>query len=118
MSNRLRSFEDRRDRIITGTDASHEELLARIGRDYYLHNHSKVDIARRFGISRFQVARYLEEARALGIVRIDVRFPEAVSGPDPQQLAAELGVGRVRISPTALMTAAPGRPSAGVRPGS
>lgn len=100
MSNRLRSFEDRRGRIITGTDASHEELLARIGSDYYLHNHSKVDIARRFGISRFQVARYLEEARALGIVRIDVRFPEAVSGPDPQQLAAELGVGRVRISPT------------------
>lgn len=100
MSNRLRSFEDRRGRIITDTDASHEELLARIGRDYYLHNHSKVDIARRFGISRFQVARYLEEARALGIVRIDIRFPASVAGLDPQQLAVELGVERLRISPT------------------
>jgi len=74
--------------------------LARIGRDYYLNNHSKVDIARDYGISRFQVARHLEEARALGIVRIDVRFPEAAADLAPARLAATLGVDQVRISPT------------------
>lgn len=75
-------------------------MLARIGRDYYLSNHSKVEIARSYGISRFQVARYLEEARALGIVHIDVRFPAAAVDLEPARLAATLGVGHVRISPT------------------
>lgn len=83
-----------------GSGTSHEELLARICRDYYLSNHSKVDIARSYGISRFQVARHLEEARALGIVRIDVRFPAAAVDLEPARLAASLGVERVRISPT------------------
>lgn len=59
-----------------------------------------MDIARDYGISRFQVARYLDEARALGIVRIDVRFPEAAAELAPDRLAAALGVQRVRISPT------------------
>ncbi|MBD7994758.1 Cro/Cl family transcriptional regulator [Arthrobacter sp. Sa2CUA1] len=85
---------------MTGPGTSHEELLARIGRDYYLSNHSKVEIARNYGLSRFQVARYLDEARALGIVNIDVRFPEAATDLDPASLAAALGVDRVRITPT------------------
>lgn len=93
-------FKEQADCIISGSGASHEELLARIGRDYYLSNHSKVEIARCYGISRFQVARYLDEARALGIVRIDVRFPAAPAEPEPARLAASLGVGHVRISPT------------------
>ncbi|MER1994964.1 MAG: sugar-binding domain-containing protein [Arthrobacter sp.] len=59
-----------------------------------------MEIARDYGISRFQVARYLDEARALGIVRIDVRFPEAAADLAPARLAAALGVEQVRISPT------------------
>lgn len=59
-----------------------------------------MDIARNYGISRFQVARLLDEARALGIVRIDVRFPEAAADLAPARLAESLGVERVRISPT------------------
>ncbi|WP_115788340.1 sugar-binding transcriptional regulator [Arthrobacter silvisoli] len=54
---------------------SHRELLAHVGRDYYLENMPKVDIASRYNISRFQVARLLEEARATGIVDIVVHFP-------------------------------------------
>ncbi|MCC3298219.1 sugar-binding transcriptional regulator [Arthrobacter caoxuetaonis] len=94
------SFGNRQGRIITGTGRSHEELLARIGRDYYVHNHSKVEIARSYGISRFQVARYLDEARALGIVHIDVRFPSTATDLDPARLASSLGVEHVRITPT------------------
>ncbi|WP_318241989.1 sugar-binding transcriptional regulator [Arthrobacter gallicola] len=59
-----------------------------------------MEIARNYGLSRFQVARYLDEARALGIVNIDVRFPEAATDLDPASLAAALGVDRVRITPT------------------
>lgn len=86
--------------VIAATDWSHEELLARIGRDYYLLHHSKVEIARAYGISRFQVARHLEEALALGIVHIDVHFPAPGSGVEPGRLADILGVEHVRITPT------------------
>ncbi|CEA07353.1 Transcriptional regulator LsrR [Arthrobacter saudimassiliensis] len=84
---------------ITAPHGSHEELLARIGRDYYLRNRSKVEIAREHGLSRFQVARLLEEARALGIVRIEVSFPDAV--PPQDELQAALGVSRLVIVPAA-----------------
>ena len=100
MSNTESLIREQAGCIITEPGASHEELLARIGRDYYLSNHSKVEIARTYGISRFQVARYLDEARALGIVRIDVRFPAAAADLEPDRLATALGVGRVLITPT------------------
>ncbi|MGW9405777.1 sugar-binding transcriptional regulator [Arthrobacter sp. NPDC055585] len=59
-----------------------------------------MEIAKDYGISRFQVARHLDEARALGIVRIDIRFPEAAADLAPARLAASLGVEQVHISPT------------------
>ena len=37
--------------------------LAAIARDFYLDGKSKIDIAESYGISRFKVARLLEEAR-------------------------------------------------------
>lgn len=76
---------------------SHEELLARIGRDYYLDNKSKVEIASAYDISRFQVARYLDEARAAGIVKIEVRFPGSGPHADASRLAGLLGVKRVVV---------------------
>lgn len=80
---------------MTVIQRDHEELLALIGKDYYLDNLSKVDIAQRYGISRFQVARYLDEAREEGIVHIEVRFPGLVETVDPDQLAKRLGISRV-----------------------
>jgi DNA-binding transcriptional regulator LsrR (DeoR family) len=80
---------------------SHEELLALIGRDYYLDNRSKVEIATAYGISRFQVARYLDEARAAGIVKIEVHFPNSGPPTDASQLAGLLGIKRVVVVRTA-----------------
>ncbi|WP_426997459.1 sugar-binding transcriptional regulator [Pseudarthrobacter sp. N5] len=79
------------------SETSHEELLARIGKEYYLDNRSKVEIATSHGISRFQVARYLDEARAAGIVKIEVHFPNSPVSTDASQLAALLGVRRVVV---------------------
>ena len=41
--------------------------LAAIARDFYLDGKSKIEIAESYGISRFKVARLLEEARAAGV---------------------------------------------------
>lgn len=47
-------------------------LTATVARRYYLQGKSKVEIAEELGLSRFQVARMLEEAKASGLVRIEV----------------------------------------------
>ncbi|WP_434616252.1 sugar-binding transcriptional regulator [Arthrobacter sp. A5] len=80
---------------------THEELLALIGRDYYLGNRSKVEIATTYGISRFQVARMLDEARAEGIVKIEVRTPGSMPPKDLHQLAAWLGIRKLVVVKTA-----------------
>lgn len=53
------------------------ELLRAISTDFYLEGRSKVDIAKEYGLSRFQVARMLDTARERGIVTITVRDPAA-----------------------------------------
>ncbi len=78
-------------------EITHEELLARIGQAYYLDNHSKVEIANEYGISRFQVARFLDEARAEGIVHIEIRHPGAAAEIDAGALAERLGLHRVVV---------------------
>jgi DNA-binding transcriptional regulator LsrR (DeoR family) len=47
-------------------------LMASVARRHYLDGRSKVEIAEEFGISRFKVARLLDEARESGLVRIEI----------------------------------------------
>ena len=53
-------------------------LTAAIARRYYVEDASKVDIAEEYGLSRFQVARLLDRARASGLVTITISAPEAL----------------------------------------
>jgi DNA-binding transcriptional regulator LsrR (DeoR family) len=53
-------------------------LTASVARRYYLDGKSKVEIADELGMSRFQVARLLETARASGLVRIEITDEGAV----------------------------------------
>ncbi|WP_102159311.1 sugar-binding transcriptional regulator [Zhihengliuella halotolerans] len=76
---------------------THHELLADIATAYYLNNTSKVEIAKEHGISRFQVARYLDEARRDGIVDITIHRP-AHTRIDAAALAAALGVDAIDIA--------------------
>ena len=73
-------------------------LLADLARAYYLENLSKVEIAQQFGISRFQVARMLDDARASGIVSIEIRDPRRPRSSREASLAAHIGVESVRIA--------------------
>ncbi|MFD2792795.1 sugar-binding transcriptional regulator [Promicromonospora vindobonensis] len=72
-------------------------LLVEVSTDYYLDGKSKVEIARDRGISRFQVARLLAQARDQGVVRIEIT-PPRVDGERGARLAARLGVGEILIA--------------------
>lgn len=72
-------------------------LMVEVSTDYYLDGKSKVEIAKDRGISRFQVARLLAQAREQGVVRIEIT-PPRVDGERGARLAARLGVGEVLIA--------------------
>lgn len=57
----------------SGTDA---HLAAAVARHYHLAGESKVEIARSLGLSRFKVARLLEQAHELGLVQVEVHDPD------------------------------------------
>jgi DNA-binding transcriptional regulator LsrR (DeoR family) len=78
-----------------GPDRERVMLLADIARAYYLDDLSKVDIAARFDVSRFQVAKLLKQAREQGVVSIEIHDPRRPSRDD--DLARLLGVERVQV---------------------
>src|SRR3954464_6114357 len=47
-------------------------LSASVARRYFIDGRSKLEIAGEFGLSRFKVARLIDEARASGLVRIEI----------------------------------------------
>jgi DNA-binding transcriptional regulator LsrR (DeoR family) len=49
-------------------------LTATVARRYYFDGESKSDIADQLGLSRFKVARLLDQARATGLVRIELDY--------------------------------------------
>lgn len=81
------------------TQPDREDFLARIARSFYLDDMSKVEIAARYGISRFKVARYLQEARERGIVRITIRTPNERRTDLTTALEEHLGISHVRLVP-------------------
>lgn len=82
-----------------GADGQDEVALkVALAGEHYLDGASKVELSRRHGLSRFQVARLLEEARAEGIVRIEIVDP-AAGGRDLAPLAQQLGISSVTVAP-------------------
>src|SRR4051812_14987396 len=53
-------------------------LTAAVARRFYIDGKSKVDIADEFGLSRFKVARLIDNARVSGIVHIEINHPGAI----------------------------------------
>jgi len=53
-------------------------LMASVARAYYTEGKAKTEIAEQFEISRFKVARLLQEARETGLVRIEIGRPGAI----------------------------------------
>jgi len=53
-------------------DDVQRRLLSAIARRYYLEDAAKTDLAKEFSMSRFRVARLLQQARETGIVTIEI----------------------------------------------
>ncbi len=70
---------------------------ATIARRFYLEGHSKIDIGDELGISRFQVARILEEAQRLGLVQVSIRLPSHLDADLSDRLRQRLGLRRVIV---------------------
>lgn len=64
-------------------------MLSLVAQRYFLEDRSKVQIADEIGVSRFRVARMLEQARELGIVRISVDAPPDVDFDASRRLAEQ-----------------------------
>jgi DNA-binding transcriptional regulator LsrR (DeoR family) len=78
-------------------DEQDYDTAIEIARRYYLEGQSRVDIARELELTRFQVARILQEALSSGLVRIEIGRPGL---PDPAMgaaLAAALGIERAVV---------------------
>lgn len=67
-------------------------LLASVARRYYLSGQSKVQISADLGLSRFQVARLLERARATGLVRIEIGGPGSIDLDTSSRLQEAFGL--------------------------
>ena len=70
---------------------------AEIARLFYFDGQSKVQIADQLGLSRFKVARILDEARERGLVEVTMRFPTAIDVDGSVRLAHHLGTERAVV---------------------
>ncbi|MFG1627305.1 sugar-binding transcriptional regulator [Kribbella sp. NPDC049227] len=75
-------------------------LTASIARRYYVDGRSKVEIADEFRLSRFKVARLLDQARSSGLVRIEISHPGAIDLDLSARLQESLGLRRAIVVDT------------------
>ncbi|WP_380166569.1 sugar-binding transcriptional regulator [Jannaschia sp. R86511] len=75
-------------------------LTASVARRYYIDGRSKVEIAEEFRLSRFKIARLLDEARETGLVRIEIGHAGAVDVGLSDQVQQALGLRHVVVVDT------------------
>jgi DNA-binding transcriptional regulator LsrR (DeoR family) len=68
-----------------------------VARRYYIDDKRKSEIADELGMSRFKVARLLDEAKASGIVRIYVDMPAELDLPLGERVARAYGIQRAIV---------------------
>jgi DNA-binding transcriptional regulator LsrR (DeoR family) len=99
--------------MVTADDGSrgpaHLVLSASVARRYYLDGRTKIEIAEEFKLSRFKVARLLDDARASGLVRIEIGHPGVVDVDLSGRLMEALGLKHCVVTDT------PGEDSATLR---
>jgi DNA-binding transcriptional regulator LsrR (DeoR family) len=75
-------------------------LTASVARRYYLDGRSKVEIAEEFALSRFKVARLLDDARSSGLVRIEIGHPGVIDVELSARLMEALGLTHCVVTDT------------------
>ncbi|MCW2721431.1 MAG: hypothetical protein QOG20_1396 [Pseudonocardiales bacterium] len=79
---------------------AHLVLSASVARRYYLDGRSKIEIAEEFSLSRFKVARLLDDARSSGLVRIEIGHPGVVDVELSGRLMDALGLAHCVVTDT------------------
>ncbi|MBB3049977.1 DNA-binding transcriptional regulator LsrR (DeoR family) [Prauserella isguenensis] len=72
-------------------------LATSIGRRFYVQGASKLEIAEEFGISRFKVARILDQARDNGLIRVEFDVPAPLEPTLSDEVATAYGLRRVLV---------------------
>lgn len=83
--------------VSTVPTARHRRFLAQLARDHYLEGRSKVEIGKTNGLSRFQVARLLQEAVDTGVVTITIEADTGEENDLAERIADDLGLRSVVI---------------------
>lgn len=79
--------------------------MIEIARRYYLEDWSKVALAEKYDLSRFQIARALRDARQRGMVRIEISGDGVIDPALGDRVAEELGLAHaVVVNPAAQAT--------------
>lgn len=71
---------------------------AEIARLFYVDGRSKVEIGDQLGVSRFRVARILEDARELGLVRVSISLPAAIDAEASAAVKRHTGARAIVLS--------------------
>lgn len=74
------------------------ELAANVSRAFWIEDRSKIEIAEEFDVSRFKVARLLDDARRYGIVRIEIADPKERTVRLAGQVRDAFGLADVALS--------------------
>jgi deoxyribonucleoside regulator len=77
-----------------------EVTKAHVARLYFEHDVTKREIAQRLGISRFKVARLLDQARSEGIVRVEIQDPVEADGELSRALERRFALQLAVVVPT------------------
>lgn len=72
-------------------------LAAKVARRFYIDGISKRDIADELGLSRFKVARTLDQARSSGLVRIELHYDGDIDLELSVELSTRLGIRRCLV---------------------
>ncbi|NEE04279.1 sugar-binding transcriptional regulator [Phytoactinopolyspora halotolerans] len=72
-------------------------LAGAVARRHYVDGRSKIEIADEFGLSRFQVARIISDARAQGWVRVEIVLPGHIDDAASLAVHEALGVRRAIV---------------------
>ncbi|SMY04674.1 MULTISPECIES: sugar-binding transcriptional regulator [unclassified Brevibacterium] len=76
----------------TAPTARHRRFLAQLAREHYVQGRSKVELGKAHGLSRFQIARLLQEAVDNGVVTITIEADAGADEGRAEALAATLGL--------------------------
>jgi len=79
-----------RKRRLKSVNDVQRQLIASIARRFYFEDMSKSELAKTFGMSRFKIARLLEQAREEGIVTIEINENDGYRSTLAAELTAHL----------------------------